>query len=267
MPRTTTRISLPVDWQVPGLFAQRLGDTVGRQRAMAADGHLLLVLHEPPVAGVTERVGRLFWRDPHGSWRSRPLGDGLQGLKRHVAEYADRVDQLEKNWQAAGSAADYFALLRAVGPLHRTVRHLHATLQEGRELVPGDRDLINLRDQVGEIERALELLHGDAKNALDFSVAHQAEQQAERTYDMAVSAHRLNLLASAFFPIATLSTIYTAIFAMIQTHPGEHDWSSPSLFWALLAVGLMSGLILSRAIARAPAPIAKPVMKARAKRQ
>jgi len=96
-----------------------------------------------------------------------------------------------------------FDLLRSIAPLHRTARHLYATLQEARELVPEDRDLINLRDQIGEIERALELLHGDAKNGLEFTVARQAEQQAERTYDMAVSAHRLNLLAAAFFPVAT----------------------------------------------------------------
>ena len=180
----TMRLSLPPDWQVPDLFARRLGDAVGRQRVMTAEGHLLFVLHEPPVAGVSERMGRLFWRDPEGAWRSRGLGDGTQALKRHVAEFAERVDELEKQWQTAGSAEDYFGLLRAIAPLHRTARHLYATLQEARELVPEDRDLINLRDQVGEIERALELLHGDAKNGLEFTVARQAEQQAERTYDI-----------------------------------------------------------------------------------
>jgi hypothetical protein len=269
MVRTTSRLSIPVDWHVPALFTHRLGDAVGRQRVMLADGHLLLVLHEPPAVGVPQRTGRLFWRDPHGAWRSRPLGDGAQGLKRHVAEFADRVEQLEKDWQAAVCAKDYFTLLRTVAPLHRTVRHLHATLQEARELVPGDRDLINLRDQVGEIERTLELLHGDAKNGLDFSVAHQAEQQAERTYDMAVSAHRLNLLASAFFPVATLSTIYSAIFGMILAHGQQEpqEWSTPGLFWFLLGLGMVTGLILARGIARAPRPIAGPAPKPKAMRR
>src|SRR5262249_31193757 len=191
-----------------------LGDSAGRQRAMTAEGHLLLVLHEPPLAGVPERTGRLFWRDPEGTWRARPLGDGPQALKRHVAEFAERVEELEKQWQTATTAEDYYTLLRAIAPLHRTARNLHATLQQARELVPEDRDLINLRDQVGEIERALELLHADAKNGLDFTVAHQVEQQAERSYDMAVAAPRLNLLAGAVLPLPPLSAPYRRVLPL-----------------------------------------------------
>ena len=260
------RIQIPFDWQVPDLFTNRLGDTVGRQRAMTADGHLLLVLHEPPVAGVPERTGRLFWRDPEGTWKSNSLGDGPHALKRHVAEFAERVDELEKQLQTAGTAQDYYTLLQAIAPVHRTAQHLHATLQQARELVPQDRDLINLRDQVGEIERATELLHGDVKNGLDFTVAHQAEKQAERTYDMAVAAHRLNLLAAMFFPVATLSAIYSAIFGMILAQ-GQQEWSTPALFWFFLGLGLVCGLALARAIARKPAPLNKPVAKLKAKRR
>jgi hypothetical protein len=263
------RILIPHDWQVPELFNSRLGDSVGRQRAMVADGHLLLVLHEPPAVGVPERTGRLFWRDPHGLWRSRGLGDGAQSLKRHVAEFAERVEQLEKQWLSAEAAAGYYELLRAIAPLHRTLRHLYATLQQAREMIPEDRDLINLRDQVGEIERAMELLHSDAKNGLDFTVAYQLEQQAERTYHMAVSAHRLNLLAATFFPLATLSGVYGAIFGMIiahREHP-EHEWSTPGLFWSILGIGLVCGLVLARLVARRPAPMIKPVVKVKPKRR
>src|SRR5262245_40868905 len=254
------RALLSPDWVVPAQFGSRLGDAVGRQRAMFADGHLLLVLHEPPVAGVPERTGRTFWRDAEGAWRSRPLGDGVQALKRHVGEFAERVDELESQWQTAATAEDFYLLLRAIAPLHRTVRNLLATLQQARELVPADRDLINLRDQVGEIDRAIELLHSDAKNGLDFTVAHQAEQQAERTYDMAVAAHRLNLLAATFLPLATLSGLYGAIFGMILAH-GEQEWSTPALFWGVMGVGLLTGVWLAKLIARKPVPIDKPVKK------
>jgi hypothetical protein len=233
---------------------------------MTAEGHLLLVLHEPPLPGVPERTGRLFWRDPEGSWKSKGLGDGPQALKRHVAEFAQRVEDLEKQWQTAASAEDYFLLLRAIAPLHRTTRHLHATLQQARELVPADRDLINLRDQVGEVERALELLHSDAQNGLDFTIAHQAEQQAERSYDMAVAAHRLNLLAATFFPVATLSAVYSAIFGMILAH-GAQEWSTPALFWCLLGLGLVCGLMLGRVIARKPAPVTRPQAKVKGRRR
>ena len=248
-----SRVHFPADWQLPELFAQRLGDTAGRQRAMSADGHLLLVLHEPPPPGQAERVGRLFWRDPVGAWRSRGLGDGSQALKRHVAEFADRVDELEADWQSARSAADYFALLQAIAPVHRTVRNLHAALQEARTMVPEDRDLINLRDQVGEVERAVELLHGDAKNGLDFTVAYQAERQADRANSMAVSAHRLNVLVAVFFPIATLA----AVFGMNLVH-GLEGWNTPAHFWGLLGAGLLVGLVLAQVIARPAAPAGVP---------
>lgn len=253
---------IPPDWDVPEVFRRRLGDSVGRQRAMATEGHLLLILHEPPTAGLPERTGRLFWRDPEGMWKSKPLGDGFQALKRHGAEFADRVDKLEAQWQDAATASDYYSLLRSIAPLLRTARHLHATLQQAREAAPEDRDLINLRDQVGEIERAMELLHGDARNGLDFTMAHQAEQQAHRTYDMAVASYRLNLLAAVFFPVATLS----AVFSM-HLPSGLEGMATPAHFWGVLALGLFFGLILARAIARKPKPIAKPAAKGKGKRR
>ena len=180
-------------------------------------------------------------------------------LKRHVAAFAERAEELERDWQDATTAADYFDLLQALAPLHRATRNLHATLQQARELVPADRDLINLRDQAGEIQRTIELLHGDARNGLDYTVAHQAEQQAERTYDMAVSAHRLNLLAAIFLPAATLS----AIFGMNLTHGLDTGEFPPwALFWGILAIGLACGAYLAQVIARKPAPPTRPAAKA-----
>jgi CorA-like Mg2+ transporter protein len=257
-----SQLHFPPDWQVPAVFQQRMGDTAGRQRAMAADGHLLLVLHEPPDPGRPERAGRLFWRSPDGAWRAKGLGDGPQALKRHVAEYADRVDELEAEWQSARTSVDYFALLRAIAPLHRAARNLHATLQDARTLVPDDRDLINLRDRVGEVERAVELLHGDVQNGLDFTIAYQAERQADRTQSMAVAAHRLNLLAAVFFPVATLG----AVFGMNLAH-GLDGWNTPVHFWGLLGVGLAVGLLLAQFIARRPPPVSEPATAGKAGRR
>ena len=109
-------------------------------------------------------------------------------------------------------------------------------------------------------------MHGDAKNGLDFTVAHQAERQVERTYDMAVAGHRLNLLAAMFFPVATLSTIYGAIFGMILAH-GDQGWSTPALFWSLLGLGLVGGFVLARVVARKPIPVAEPAAKGKPKRR
>lgn len=248
---------------MPALFARRLGDTVGRQRVMADEGHLLLILHSPPDGVENTRAGRLFWRDPTGEWRSKALGDGPQALKRHVGEFVAAVEEIEKHWQSAAAAVDYYRLLREIAPLHRAVRNLHATLQQTRELAPNDRDLINLRDQVGEIERTLELLHGDVRNGLDFTVAHQAEQQTERSYEMAVAAHRLNLLAAVFLPIATLA----AVFGMNLSH-GLGEEASAGLFWTLPLAGLAAGFMIAVLIARKPAlPKAKPPVKRRPARE
>jgi hypothetical protein len=240
---------IPFDWEVPELFRKRLGASAGRQRAMAEGGHLLLVLHQPPTPGVPERQGRLFWRNPEGDWRSNALGAGASGLKRHLADYAEVIEKLERVWGEARSAQDYFLLLQALAPLHRATRHLHAALQQARELLPEDRDLINLRDQAGDLERALELLHADACNGLEFTTADQAERQAQRAHEMAVSAYRLNLLVATFFPVATLS----AIFSMHLPH-GLDDFTQPPFFWALLGTGLLFGVFLATLIAARPSP-------------
>jgi len=41
---------LPTSWDIPQSIRRRLGNRVGRQRSMSADGHLLLVMHAPPDA-------------------------------------------------------------------------------------------------------------------------------------------------------------------------------------------------------------------------
>jgi Mg2+ and Co2+ transporter CorA len=131
-------------------------------------------------------------------------------------------------------------------------------------MAPGDRDLINVRDRIGEAERAIELLHGDVKNGLEFTVAYQAERQADRAHSMAVSAHRLNLLVAAFFPVATVA----AVFGMNLAH-GLDGWNKPIYFWGLLVAGLVAGLVLAGLIARRPpahipaVPPSKAVMKRR----
>src|SRR5687767_3348606 len=74
---------LPATWKLPDEIVARLGETAGRQRPMLAGGHLLLVLHEPPGPDDTHRVGRFFWRDIDGSWKSNNLGPGIQALRKH----------------------------------------------------------------------------------------------------------------------------------------------------------------------------------------
>jgi Mg2+ and Co2+ transporter CorA len=250
---------LPAAWKVPELFRSRMGESVGRQRAMESQGHLLLVLHAPPEPDEDRRQGRFFWREPDGSWKSSGQGSGIAALKTHLAEFAARLDALDEQLQHAAAARDYYQLLQAIGPLHRAIRNLHATLQQARELLPADRDLINLRDYAGELERTVELLHHDIDNGLEFTAAREAEEHSRRAYEMSVSAHRLNILAAVFFPIATISTI----FGMNLSH-GLEAWSGPTAFWGVLAAGLFMGMLLTALIVQRPKP-PKPKPKLRAK--
>ena len=90
---------IPGTWEVPQPFRNRLGSGPGRQRAMTADGHLLLVLHAPPKPDEEERQGRLFWRDPEGEWKTTEQGRGTVALENHLNEYSSAIDVLEQREQ------------------------------------------------------------------------------------------------------------------------------------------------------------------------
>ena len=240
---------VPAAWDVPAIFRQRLGDKVGRQRAMFADGHLLLILHSPPSADDDDRHGRLFWRAPDGTWKAKSSSNGRRALKEHLAAYRKRLEELEELESGAESADDYFAVLSESNPIYRAARNQHMAMQHARELTVDARDVINFRDQTYEIERAAELMHTDTKNALDFSVARRTEEQAQSSFQMAVSSHRLNVLAAFFFPIATLSSLLGT-----NLKHGYEELHAPWLFLGMLGVGLLIGLVLKAAITRQSPP-------------
>ena len=239
---------LPAEWTIPDQLRDRLGKSAGRQRVLEGDGHLVLVLHAPPGADETDRRGRFFWRHPEGSWCVAPKAERVPNLEEHLNEYRTAIEQLEHAEDVARQARDYFDLLDRLTPLSRAIRHMYETLQEARDAASEDRQLIVARDQAYELTRRAELLHDDLKNGLDFAVAGQAEQQAESSYQMAVAAYRLNVLAAFFFPIATLM----AIFGSNLRH-GFEDWdrlNSPYLLLAVVAAGLLVGMILTLFITR-----------------
>jgi hypothetical protein len=241
---TTT---LPATWVVPKLFRERLGAQAGRQRQMVAEGHLLLILHAPPKPDDPQRTGRFFWRAPDGQWTSDVFGSGLNALITHLEEYESLIAKLDQQEDTAATADDYFLLLEQLSPLYRATRHLHQALQEARKACPEYRELIDLRDRAYDIERTAELLYSGTKNALEFAVARRAEEQALAAHRMAVSAHRLNLLAAFFFPIATLS----AVFGVNLKH-GLEDFPPPLLFIGVIALSLVFGGILTAFVTQTP---------------
>lgn len=213
-------------------------------------GHLLLVLHAPPQPDDDERGGRFFWRCPDGQWRSHNLGSGPASLRTHLEQYAAAVEKFDQQEDRATSADDYFAVLHGVAPLLRAARHLHQVLQEAREMVPQDRTLIDVRDRAYAVERQADLLYTTAKNGLDFAVARRSEQLAQSGHRMAVSAHRLNVLAAFFFPVATLSAVLG-----VNLQHGLENQPPPRVFLAMIGGGILCGIVLTLFIMRRPRDI------------
>jgi len=230
---------LPSVWDVPPIFRQRLGTTVGRQRLMEHDGHLLLILHEVPEPGVPEREGVFFWRDPSGHWETNVRGQGLPELRELVARYVKRVDLLESAFAKADAAKKLFPVLRAIAPIVRASKHVHQVIQATREALPKDREIIDIRDLAGEVERAAELLETEARTALEFDIAENAETQAELNRELAMVGQRLNLLAAMFLPLTAVASVFG-----MNLPSGLEGAVSPVWFWVVLAVGVGMGLVV-----------------------
>lgn len=240
----TSSALVPADWQLPEEILRRLGDKPGRQRAMVAGGHLLLILHAPPRAEERERAGRLFWRNDAGEWRSSHHGEGPEAVNRHLEDYHRIVVDYD---HAEDNLKDVEALRRVLEglvPLQRATRNQHQALQDARRWVADDRQLINLRDRAYELERSAEILCQDVKNSFEFLETRQGEAQAQAAHEMSLAAHRLNLLVAFFFPLATLCTV----FGMDLKHNLEEYLPAPKAFLTVVGSGLGLGVLLAAMI-------------------
>jgi Mg2+ and Co2+ transporter CorA len=213
---------------------------------MVADGHLLLVLHKvpgqggkAPQHGKREREGVFFWRKPDGDWEYSGRGSGLRRLVEHIQEYSAAEEKFSLADEQAVDAEDYMQILEKVAPLHHATKNLHAALQAAREGIPHDRDLIDMRDWAYELERELDLLYMDAKNALDFQIARQAEEQARLGMRSLKVANRLNLLAAMFFPVTAISSVFGMNLA------SGFEGQPASVFWSVLLFGIALGSLVS----------------------
>jgi len=242
---------IPDTWGVPDKFRQRLGASAGRQRAMVEAGHLLLVLHELPAPGEQERKARLYWRAPSGEWRvAGTKGNGLSALKEHLEVYRKRIAELDDEIDAAEHAAVLYQVLRAATPIARSARHAHRALQEAREAIDA-RELIALRDTAGDLERSVELLTSDAKNALEFVGAKEAEAQTQLARRATDAQHRLNLIAALFLPVTAVGSV----LGMNLTNglEGGAAWQ----FWLVSFAALATGLLVRSSVTRGEGAEAK----------
>lgn len=232
---------IPHNWDVPQVFRDRFGTRAGRQRVMHADGHLLVILHDVPDPGEPDvRNGRLFWRKPDGTWKASASGaTNIGPLRAHVEAFDAAADQLEEQVDKAKKAKDWFEVLRMSAPLLRSARNMSRALQEARELAKTDKELIAVRDAAQEVERALELIHGHARDGLEFTVARNAEENVESSRHVVESGHRLNLIAAMFLPITALGSL----LGMNLVH-GLETWEKPYAFWAVALVAFLLGVMV-----------------------
>ncbi len=242
-------MQIPKEWKIPAALQLRLSaNTTGRQRAMVAEGHLLLVLHEVPRHGQRERRGVYFWRAPDGAWCSSAECQGIPTLAEHVNDFSRAADELEVKYQEAVLAKDYFVLLQELAPILRTVSNMYSTLQSARESVPEVPALISVRDTAGDVVRSLELLHSDTKNALDYDIAKSSEEQAMLGEEAVRSGVRLNILAAIFLPLSTVTGMLGVNLALgLESAP---IWVS----WCLFGLGLVIGLIVRGWVMRGVPP-------------
>lgn len=244
----TQKSLLPAGWDIPEELRERLGERPGRQRVMEAEGHLLLVLHAPPKYDEQLRQGRYLWRHPDGQWSAAGVPGGAGALDHALDEYEAAIEQLLREEDAAVGTRDYFELITQLGPLVRSSRNLHLTLDRARQAVRQDRRLILARDRAYELARQVELLYEHSKNILDFEIARRVEQQAESSSDMAIAAHRLNVLVAFFLPIATLMGVFGA-----NLGHGLESWdvaTAPTPLILLIGLGLALGLAVTWFVTR-----------------
>ena len=92
----------PTIWDLPFDIRRQLSGRGGRQRAIAADNHLMLVLNRVPQPNSDQADTVYFWRNRDQKWHfSERGGGGFGALETVVQQYEDRIVELEEALAAA----------------------------------------------------------------------------------------------------------------------------------------------------------------------
>jgi Mg2+ and Co2+ transporter CorA len=128
-------------------------------------------------------------------------------------------------------------------PVARTARNMLRALQQAREGMEA-RELIELRDTAGELERSSELTVADAQNALEYLETKAAEEQTVLAKKAGDAQHRLNLIAALFFPVTALGSILgTNMHTGLEGHP-------PWVFWIVFVAAFATGFAVRGSVTR-----------------
>ncbi|MGJ7555499.1 hypothetical protein ACSFBI_16010 [Variovorax sp. RB3P1] len=243
------------DWELPPALQQRLGSSsYGAQRIIHEQGHLMVILHEPPTGTGSERKPAVFLRKPDGAWLHKGNNPGERALQKLLESYRATLSTFEIRHEAAETSEALFQILGPLIPLSRAASNVQATLQAAREAVPEDALVTDMRDRAVEIARGTELLLADTRMSLDYRLAHAAEQQARAAMEVSRAQHKLNTIAALTFPLMAIG----AAFGM-NLHSGAENlpgW----VYWAIFGAGLFFGVLL-RGWVKAPEAAAPPIAR------
>lgn len=226
---------LPAHFQIERELMEQLSVRPGHQRCVEGRDELLLMVHEVPEVGVSQRQPLLFWRRADRRWM-HPGGAGLDELGALIERYDEAIGRSEDLLEEADTASEIFGILRHSGPLARSTRNLLQSLTQALALDADDRVIRGYRDRAVELERAAELLNQDARMTLEFWRAERAEEHSRATEKVGRIAFRMNLLMGFFLPLMALSGLLG-----MNVHIPEFvkPW-----FWGVLGLGISLGAIL-----------------------
>lgn len=237
---------LPNTWEVPQELRERFGAKAGRQRAHDFEGHVVLLLHRVPEQGATRRNAVYFWRHKLGEWSCSEGRHGHETLVEHVSKYEDAVEALESRVALAINTEGWFDILATAAPLHRAGVNMADALQAAQQSLPdGARhELQDAADAASEVARDTEMLQQQAQHSIDFLLARQNEMQALASEAQVDAAHRLNVVAAIFLPLATIASVFG------MNLPNGMERTTVMMFWTIVIVGLMMGIGVGAKIMR-----------------
>ena len=97
-------------------------------------------------------------------------------------------------------------------------------------------ELREASDSATEVARDIELLQEQAQQSIDFLLARQSEIQALAGEAHVEAAHRLNIIAALFLPLATIASAFG------MNLPSGMERSPALLFWMIVVVGAGMGV-------------------------
>jgi len=233
---------LPANFELEDEVLDQLSNRPGNQRCVVGRDELLLVVHDVPKPGASERDPLIFWRRPDEVWVDYAGAKGLKKLSDLLDRYTKTIDESVELIDDADTAAEVFALARIAGPVARATRNLAIAIEQTLANDEDNRELKSFRDRAREIERAADQLNQDAKLTLEYWKAERGEEQQASAEKLNKIAFRLNLLAGFFLPLVALGGMFGMNVKLPEFVQG---W-----FWVIFLGGLTTGGVLVWVVSR-----------------